>query len=354
MMIKKYIAKDTEEIQKLIDEEMGPNAVILTSRQIRYKGWRAFFFHNLIEVVAAIDEEDYQTFQRVQQDRQLQQLQEDQTSWEDAIAGIQTLKQRLEQGENPPPAIQEEPDFAPEDFDLLPVERKLIGLGIPLKIASDMAAEVEKVLDEEALKRALAAHIPEAGPIPLSETGFTTVALAGFRGIGKTSLLLKIAYPYFQLGKRVAIVSFGDHPSQDEERLASFCHELHFPYWNCMKNLAENLADQPFDLIFVDIAEITEKSAQELSQIPQLEAHLVLDASMEDLEKLEELEGILPYKAVAFTKCDLAPSLGNILTLTEAVQLPISYLSTGPQIPQDIEIANALTLAEKLLTLPKT
>ena len=63
MIIKKYLVNTVEEVQKLIAKELGPNAVILTSRHIRYKGLKALFFSNKVEVVAAVDEQDYQHFQ---------------------------------------------------------------------------------------------------------------------------------------------------------------------------------------------------------------------------------------------------------------------------------------------------
>ncbi len=66
MLIKKYEAKTLEEIQSAIQRELGPQAVILTSRKVEQRGWRALLFRDQIEVVAAIDEKDWELFKKNQ------------------------------------------------------------------------------------------------------------------------------------------------------------------------------------------------------------------------------------------------------------------------------------------------
>lgn len=65
MIVKKYLVNTVEEVQKLISQELGPNAVILTSRHIRYKGLKAFFFSNKVEVIAAVDEAEFHQFEQM-------------------------------------------------------------------------------------------------------------------------------------------------------------------------------------------------------------------------------------------------------------------------------------------------
>lgn len=58
MKIKKYIVKVLSEVDSMIRRDLGPNAVILTVRQIKYKGIKSLFFSDQLEVVAAVDEND--------------------------------------------------------------------------------------------------------------------------------------------------------------------------------------------------------------------------------------------------------------------------------------------------------
>lgn len=68
MIIKKYTVKTIEEVQEQINRDFGPNAVILTSKQTRYKGIKSLFFSNKFEVVAAVDEEDLRQFEQMKRE----------------------------------------------------------------------------------------------------------------------------------------------------------------------------------------------------------------------------------------------------------------------------------------------
>jgi flagellar biosynthesis GTPase FlhF len=58
MKMKKYIVKTLSEVDSMIYQDLGPNAVILVVRQIKYKGIKSLFFSDQLEVVAAADESE--------------------------------------------------------------------------------------------------------------------------------------------------------------------------------------------------------------------------------------------------------------------------------------------------------
>lgn len=58
MIIKKIRAEKVEDAEKTIKEELGPEAIILTTRVIKEKGIKALFSTENVEVTAAVDEED--------------------------------------------------------------------------------------------------------------------------------------------------------------------------------------------------------------------------------------------------------------------------------------------------------
>ncbi|MBN1909192.1 MAG: flagellar biosynthesis protein FlhF, partial [Pirellulales bacterium] len=53
--------------------------------------------------------------------------------------------------------------------------------------------------------------------------------------------------------------------------------------------------------------------------------------------------------AMILTKLDEAAGLGNLLPLLRSRQLPLSYLTNGQNVPDDIETADAAELARLLL-----
>jgi len=53
--------------------------------------------------------------------------------------------------------------------------------------------------------------------------------------------------------------------------------------------------------------------------------------------------------ALVLTKLDEATSFGNLLPLFRASNLPLSYLTNGQNVPDDIEMADATRLAKLIL-----
>ncbi len=53
--------------------------------------------------------------------------------------------------------------------------------------------------------------------------------------------------------------------------------------------------------------------------------------------------------ALILTKLDEASSLGNVLSVLRFSRLPLSYLTNGQNVPDDIELAHAQRLARLIL-----
>jgi flagellar biosynthesis protein FlhF len=53
--------------------------------------------------------------------------------------------------------------------------------------------------------------------------------------------------------------------------------------------------------------------------------------------------------AILLTKLDEAHSLGHLVSLVRGCELPISYLTDGQDVPDDIQVAERRALAGRLL-----
>ena len=53
--------------------------------------------------------------------------------------------------------------------------------------------------------------------------------------------------------------------------------------------------------------------------------------------------------SMILTKCDEAAGMGTLLSVSRKVPLPISYVTTGQDVPHDIEPANAGRIARLIL-----
>jgi flagellar biosynthesis protein FlhF len=81
------------------------------------------------------------------------------------------------------------------------------------------------------------------------------------------------------------------------------------------------------------------------------EVHLVLSstAGARSLISTAEQFADAGTTAILLTKLDEAHSLGNLVSLVRASGLPISYLTDGQNVPDDIQVAERRRLAERLL-----
>ena len=54
------------------------------------------------------------------------------------------------------------------------------------------------------------------------------------------------------------------------------------------------------------------------------------------------------------TKVDEAASLGGVLSVLDRAELPVSYVSEGQRVPEDLRPARALELVSRAVQLAKT
>jgi flagellar biosynthesis protein FlhF len=83
------------------------------------------------------------------------------------------------------------------------------------------------------------------------------------------------------------------------------------------------------------------------------EVHLVLSAAASARSLASAAEKFAPVgvTSLLITKLDEATGLGNLLSLTRAAALPVSYLTDGQNVPDDIAIANSKRLAQLVLNI---
>jgi flagellar biosynthesis protein FlhF len=59
--------------------------------------------------------------------------------------------------------------------------------------------------------------------------------------------------------------------------------------------------------------------------------------------------GVVPVSRVIFTKTDETTTYGALLNILLDFDRPVSFIATGQNVPNDIEVASGMRLAEMLL-----
>jgi flagellar biosynthesis protein FlhF len=115
------------------------------------------------------------------------------------------------------------------------------------------------------------------------------------------------------------------------------------------------------DLVLIDTAGRSPRSDARIEQLTEFlraahpdETHLVLSATSSGDNIRTTLEGFAPVRAnaVTLTKLDETPCTASVLAALTGRDLaapPLSYLTNGQQVPDDIAVADASGLVAQLL-----
>jgi len=81
------------------------------------------------------------------------------------------------------------------------------------------------------------------------------------------------------------------------------------------------------------------------------EIHLVLSATTKYYDMIRIIErfgAAVPINRMIFTKLDETRFYGAFLNLMNNFQIPLSYYSTGQNVPDDLEVPEAQSLADRI------
>ena len=187
-------------------------------------------------------------------------------------------------------------------------------------------------------------------------------AFIGTTGVGKTTTLAKVA-AHFVLEKslRGALITADTYRISAVEQLKKYAEILGLPVEvvysaaDLKKSIARHRSK---DFILVDTAgrsQYNEFQMDELRELlaahPHMEKHLVISATTKEADAADIMKRFSRCKPdrIIFTKTDETQTIGMVLNLLAGEELPLSFLSNGQSVPDDIIPATADRLAELLL-----
>ncbi len=207
----------------------------------------------------------------------------------------------------------------------------------------------------------LAERLKTAPTLGRTGQGRKVVALAGPAGAGKSTLIAKLATRFGVASRRPChILSLDSDRIGAAEPLRMIAGVLGVGFRvledsSMLPAALEGLRDR--DLIFIDtpgFARDEQDAATRLGQIlasrPEVDVQLVLPASMKrrDMDRVTRAyRAFNPHKLI-FTKLDETEQIGTAIETAVVANLPVSFLSNGPRVPEDIEPASAAQLARRV------
>lgn len=189
------------------------------------------------------------------------------------------------------------------------------------------------------------------------------IALVGPTGVGKTTTLAKIAASYLgQFSNSIALITIDTYRIAAVEQLKVYGEIMHLPVDVVItpEQLQKALAKHHNkELILIDTAGRSPRDAlciKELSAFltPQLdiEKHLVLSATTRENELLETVNRFRPLDVdkTIFTKIDECSSLGVLLNIQIQNPSPLSYVTNGQRVPEDLLEITPRVVAELIMS----
>lgn len=375
MKIKHYRAVDMRQALRQVRDAQGPDAVILSSRRV----------NGGVEVVAAIDydpdvdaglgaSEPARTESRIPTAADYAAMAQRFAPQErndighlpaDANEELRTLRRMLET-QLATLAWNDLSRRAPIQTELL---RQLTVLGLAHDLAGELVSQLPQRMElAEAHRLALAmlARRIETVGERWMETG-GVVAMVGPTGVGKTTLLAKLAARWvLKHGPReLALVSTDCIRIGAQEQIHTLGRLLGVPAYasdgaSDLAGLLDHLGERR--LVLVDSAGLSQRDprlAHELEMLTnasdRVETCLVLSAAAQAGAIEEALERFVPARPTtcAVTKLDEATSLGGTMSALIRAKLPLAYLSDGQQVPEDLSPARSHQLIARAVELSR-
>lgn len=279
-------------------------------------------------------------------------------------------------------ARQATPTSAPAEFpaEVDSVYSELIAAEVSPDLATELCTRClqvatadeldDAVMIRERISRLVESDLHVAPPIELTPGRRRVVALVGPTGVGKTTTIAKLAANFrLQQNARMGLVTVDTYRIAAVEQLRTYAEIIDLPMRvvttpDEMRRSLDEFADM--DLVLIDTAGRSPRDELKIQELQAMlqpaavdEVHLVLSAVSQASSLISTAENFAPagITAMVLTKLDELPHLGGLLSIARDIPLPVSYLTTGQDVPDDIEQASARRIARLLTgreTLPRS
>ena len=193
--------------------------------------------------------------------------------------------------------------------------------------------------------------------------GTKVVAVVGPTGVGKTTCIAKLAVIAKILHNLdVGLISIDTYRLGAIDQLRIFSEVSNIDMLVAYEpeeipEMMKSLKDK--DIIFIDTAGRNQKRSDQLNRINEYlsevkidETFLVMSAtnSTKNLYDIAEKFKVFKYNSFIFTKVDEGIAFGNILNVVTNFNIPVTFLSNGQIIPDDIMSADSEYISKLIYT----
>ena len=330
MQIKRFEAPDMQQALRRVKEALGPEAIILSTKSLKKLNGRTRAFSPMaVEVVAAIDHAPAHGARPARK-----------------VAPLWL-----------PPAAKKKECFSPSEDPFL---ERMLSIGLAPDFVHRLGEELKIWLKEsrternsETYRNYLQWKFMDEVEVTGADLGIGKVwSFIGPTGVGKTTTLAKLAAHFsLELKKKVTLVTVDTYRIGAIDQLSTYSRVLGLPLEiaSGREELGEILQrNRQQDLVLIDTAGRNPYQLEQLEELKdilsvdrRMENHLVLSATTKDydLAQIGERFSLLPIRSYIFTKIDETEEFTSLFNQLLRFRRPLSYLTNGQRVPEDIELA---------------
>ena len=434
MNLKRYRVTNIQEALQLIKRDLGPEAIIVSTRQVKEgRGTFGLFGKTVLEVTAARDDKPKATLSST-----LGRNLNEQPSLvaEEIVPSTEVQEPSLRSPSPLPPSPAVAPSLSLEAKTLQPIRQELQGLrevvvelsnrtsafeefsnnqlrhelgemrhmlhlmasrsslpddlelpenlmmlyqqlkfgGLEDKFSRRLVLEAQKNISDEDLQnfsyvkifiaRMLMKILRTTEGIEYITAPQKVIALIGPTGVGKTTTAAKIASDQMLKRKRrVGLITVDTFRIAAVEQLRTYAKIINVPLRIVSDRQEMDKAVERFsdcDVVVIDTGGCSQRDEGQMFELREIfdergRIHnlLVLSSTTKDndLNEITRKFGVMPIDGVIFTKLDESASYGTIFNHAIRFKKPVSFLSIGQKVPEDIEVATKERMVDLLLNI---
>ncbi|MGM9974660.1 MAG: flagellar biosynthesis protein FlhF [Clostridiaceae bacterium] len=350
MVVKRYTGNNITEVMAKIKSDMGGEALIVSQRKVRKQGLWGLFSSRLIEITAAKEEKarddvNLNTTPSYYYKR-MGHPHDNSDKTEEILRELQKLKSSIDESK------EKESPF-----------RKMLR---ELDLSDELIEEIintvkEGDITEEKAQKSLPKLLKPYLSVSSRELK-GNVVLVGPTGVGKTTTIAKLAGRLSLIDKKsVGLITVDTYRIGAVEQLKTYAEIMNIPFKVVvtLKDMEEAVKELSHcDVVLIDTTGRSSKNSMQISELRAFidkskskDIHLVISAGTKDKDVVNIIEAYrtLAYTRLIVTKLDETMTYGVILSIANAAKVPVSYITSGQNVPEDIQVPTKDKLVRLIL-----
>ncbi len=385
MAVKEYKAKTIREAIGKIKEDLGPDAMILSTKRIP-KGVLDPYGHDMFQVSAQYPgngfdpENGCEPENKCKMDKKKQDVvfppafemgephkqisSQGLDAIRDELVSIKDMLFSLDQAKGIPDILQ----YHPECLNLY---ARLIKAGVSEKRTQTLLKKVcsisgRKTFEPDEITKSVVKEIYMSisilNPFESKKKKRILAAFIGPTGVGKTTTIAKLAANLnLKQKKKVGLISIDGYRIGAVDQLKTYASIMGLPCLSAfnredIEQAVKKMRNQ--DVVLIDTPGQSPLDKEKIKELAfllgggrSISCHLVLSATAKssDLQESAEIFSDMNPKSYVFTKVDETRKCGGLIDQMHSLKLPVSFVTNGQKVPDDIFPATKKAISQMVL-----